>query len=141
MIDFKREDRYVVLKNKDLEATLTKTEREILEALIWKIEKYRLNNKKPHLECVVVEATWKPEYEQAWALIKNRVENTQITTHSAPFTPITADMVKQFENAVPEGHGWWADRDVSTIIEIAVQVYMGVQESPTAIAKDTQEAV
>lgn len=77
MVDFKREDRYVVLKNTDLEATFTKTEREIFEALVWKVEKYRINNKKPHLECVVVESTWKPEYAQAWELIKNRVEETK----------------------------------------------------------------
>jgi hypothetical protein len=49
-------------------------------------------------------------------------------THPAPFTPITADMVKQFENAMPEGHGWWADRDGTTIIETAVHAYMGAKK-------------
>ena len=79
MNDFKKEDRYVVLKNTDLEEALTNTEREIFEALVWKVEKYRINYKKHHLECVVVESTWKPEYEQAWELIKNRVDREELT--------------------------------------------------------------
>jgi hypothetical protein len=69
---FEREDRYLVIKRKDFAATLTKTETEILDALLWKIEKYRLNRGKPALKCVVVEADW-PEYEQTWAAIEARM--------------------------------------------------------------------
>lgn len=72
MTEFKREDRYLVLKRKDIAATLTKTETEILEALLWKIEKYRLNQGKPLLKCVVVESDW-PEYKTTWDAIEVRM--------------------------------------------------------------------
>lgn len=72
MPKFEREDRYLVLKRKDIAATLTKTENEILDALLWKIEKYRINQGKQLLKCVVVESDW-PEFEQVWAAIEKRM--------------------------------------------------------------------
>lgn len=78
MVEFVKEDRYLVLKNKDIQGCLTKTEQEILDAIAWKIEKHRIKYNKPHLNCVVVESDWNPEYEQTWSLIETRC-NKQLT--------------------------------------------------------------
>lgn len=75
MDEFVKEDRYLVLKNKNIQDCLTETEQEILDALVWKIKKHRVECCKPPLNCVVVESDWKPEYEQTWELIKNRVKH------------------------------------------------------------------
>lgn len=67
MIEFKREDRYVVLKRKDLVSVpihLKKELRSLLE---------RINQFLPAREYVVVESDW-PEYEKVWDMIKSRCE-------------------------------------------------------------------
>jgi hypothetical protein len=76
MTDFKRENRYVVLKGKDILKYLTQEEKENLHHITYKIQKNREAAGKPLLVCVVVERDW-PEYEQAWELIKNRVDDTK----------------------------------------------------------------
>ena len=71
MSDFKRENRYLVLKRKDLKACLTATEISILDAIAAKVDDYRTVCKAP-FECVVVESDW-PEYEPTWAAIEKRM--------------------------------------------------------------------
>lgn len=68
---FKREERYVVFKIKDLEA-LTTSECEALYRMGTKILNYRKATKRPPFKCVCVEHDW-PEYEMVWAAIEKRV--------------------------------------------------------------------
>lgn len=69
---FKRQDRYFVIKHKDLDATLTEDEQHFLNTIALKIDRSRFARGKPALECVVIEST-KPEYEQVWKLVEERL--------------------------------------------------------------------
>ena len=63
MIEFKREERYVILKISHMD----QTQKEILPRLL------EVNGYKP-VAGVVVEADW-PEYEPTWDAIKKRMES------------------------------------------------------------------
>jgi hypothetical protein len=79
MNTFEREQRYIVIKLKDLRVTdLTKEELNTLETVCNKIARQRLIEGKPEFNCVVVEDTW-PEYEQVWKMLEGRV-NEPIAT-------------------------------------------------------------
>lgn len=73
-----RENRYTVLKNKDILAYLTDDEREQLDDLCRTINRSRLISGKEILQCAVVENDW-PEYEQVWSMIAARVDGLNIT--------------------------------------------------------------
>ena len=70
---FERENRYLVLKRKDIERSLTPTEQNILLQLTGKIYLDRMEEGRGGLRCVVVESDW-PEYKPTWAAIQARVE-------------------------------------------------------------------
>ncbi|MDU4058680.1 MAG: hypothetical protein E7H60_19250 [Pseudomonas oryzihabitans] len=73
--EFQREDRYIVIKRKDLEAIERSGEASDLEtheAVRFLAE--ALDTLRPHLpvrECLVIESDW-PEYEPTWAAIQAR---------------------------------------------------------------------
>ena len=76
--EFKREERYIVLKktdlnNFDLSGRLMKNLEEICDTVNY------FRGLKGPVECVVVEKDW-PEYEVVWKLIEDRVNNE--TTHT-----------------------------------------------------------
>lgn len=71
-----RENRYIVLKNKDIAAYLTDGERQQLDDLCRKINRHRLMEGKEVVQCVVAEHDW-PEYELTWAAIEQRVRQEQ----------------------------------------------------------------
>ena len=70
---FRREDRYLVLKRRDIKNSLTELEQHLLHCIAAKIHKYRTDimDKDP-LHCVVVEKDW-PEYEPTWKAIEDRM--------------------------------------------------------------------
>lgn len=72
MTDFRRENRYVVAKRKDILRYLSASEEKQLGRLLEKIEAGRKTDNRPSLICVVVESDW-PEYEPTWAAIKRRM--------------------------------------------------------------------
>lgn len=72
MPDFKREDRYFVLKRTDIDAALTDLERHFLMHLGQKVNLTRRFHGKIPLHCVVVESDW-PEYESTWQAIERRM--------------------------------------------------------------------
>ena len=72
MSKFKRENRYVVLKTKDIEM-LSNEDRLGLDGLLHKINLVRVDRGKEVLQCVVVENDW-PEHDLVWSLIKYRCE-------------------------------------------------------------------
>lgn len=69
-----RENRYLVLKRKDIRSALSSAENEILNVLVDKINLYRKFVNKDEVECVVVERDW-PEYEPVWKMIEARVDS------------------------------------------------------------------
>lgn len=72
MSEFKREDRYLVLKMSDIKNYLTKQDQDALSRIDCKIGKCREADGKPSLECAVVEQDW-PEYEPTWQAIEARM--------------------------------------------------------------------
>lgn len=74
--NFKREARYVVLKNADIMQGLTVNELIELLHIQAKAVAHRAKLGKPRLDCVVVESDW-PEYEPTWRAIEARVTGTQ----------------------------------------------------------------
>lgn len=66
MSDFKREDRYIVIKRSDLDK-LKGPQVDSLRLLLSKV-----STRLPSRECVVVESDW-PEYHLVWAMIEHRM--------------------------------------------------------------------
>jgi hypothetical protein len=67
--EFQREDRYIVIKRKDLEKVPASYRKDLVDPLPW------LQVHLPHREYLVIESDW-PEYEQAWAMIEARITGT-----------------------------------------------------------------
>lgn len=68
-----REERYVVLKIKDIEHFLSTSQKDDLHDIRGTIDAYRRMTKKGELKAVVVESDW-PEYETVWQMIEDRVD-------------------------------------------------------------------
>lgn len=75
MEEFTRENRYIVLKRKDVRGTLTPEELGQLNSICDRIEEQRRLLAKPKLRCVVVESDWKI-YNEVWALVQQESEVT-----------------------------------------------------------------
>ena len=71
---FKREDRFIVLKRADLLPALDEDEFHQLESICRSVQSYRRQAGKPIHSYVVVADDW-PEYETVWAMIERRVTN------------------------------------------------------------------
>ena len=71
MSEFKRENRYLVIKWKDAVAALSTGELDLLHGIANAVAEHRKAKGKTPLSCVVVEADW-PIYEQAWDLVKQQ---------------------------------------------------------------------
>ncbi len=74
MSDFKREDRYLVLKRTDIEKAkerMTAKDWDNFQYVVGLINYTRKKNNKQPLKCVVVESDW-PEYEPTWKAIEIR---------------------------------------------------------------------
>lgn len=69
---FVREDRYIVLKIRDVKDALSSLEICELERILKRVDGYRKTTNRIPLVCVVVESDW-PEYESVWAMIEARM--------------------------------------------------------------------
>jgi len=78
MSDFVRENRYIVLKRKDVDKYLSDEAKQKLENIIMAISLAKQpdidTGASACVDCVVVEKDW-PEYEPTWLAIENRVKN------------------------------------------------------------------
>ena len=74
--EFEREQRYVVLKVKDVMQRLSEKDILMLARILDEIDAYRKSIGKKSLECVVIESDW-PEYEPTWKAIEARVTSAQ----------------------------------------------------------------
>ena len=79
---FKREQRYFVVKVKDAKEYLDAHQLEKLAEIADTISEGREKDGIPAVECVVVESDW-PEYEPTWKAIEARVTGA----HPAPSVP------------------------------------------------------
>lgn len=69
-----REQRYLVVKYKDMAAYLSDEDAVALIELVKKVDAGRRAEGKQAVECVCVESDW-PEYEEVWAMITARVDD------------------------------------------------------------------
>ncbi len=74
MSKFKRENRYLVLKRKDIEKYLNREDKMRLNRISRDIANSRTDDEKPPLECVVVESDW-PIYDSVWAMVEDFATN------------------------------------------------------------------
>ena len=79
---FKREQRYFVVKVKDAKEYLDTRQLEKLAEIADTISEGREKDGIPAVECVVVESDW-PEYEPTWRAIEARITGAQ----PAPIIP------------------------------------------------------
>lgn len=86
--EFKRENRYIVLKKTDVHQ-LDPDDCDALRRLVTKVERSRLESGKNYLACVVVESDW-PEYELVWKMIEARMTGkpNSASTVEAPLEPV-----------------------------------------------------
>lgn len=75
MPKFERENRYTVIKNKDIEKYLSDSEIVKLHELTAMIDFRRQQDGRDLLRGVVVEKDW-PEYEPVWSAIELRIQAT-----------------------------------------------------------------
>lgn len=92
--EFEREQRYVVLKVKDVMQRLSEKDILTLARILDEIDAYRKSIGKT-LECVVIESDW-PEYEPTWKAIEARVTSA----HPASPAPSVPDTYAAGINAV-----------------------------------------
>lgn len=69
--EFKREDRYLVIKRSDT-LHLSKNDQQRLSQIALRVDGARAAAGKRKLNCVVVESDW-PEFEPVWKLLEARV--------------------------------------------------------------------
>lgn len=98
-MSFEREERYVVVKIKDM----TYNQREALKRVLgdWRI---------PTRECVVVESDW-PEYETVWDMIQGRVEGEEAER-------IRQDMVAENNRIAAQSDATYGDNSIMQFDDI-----------------------
>lgn len=80
---FQRENRYVVLKIKDIDEALELWEREQLINICQKIMQFRERRGAESLNCVVIEQDWAC-YDEAWVLVeKEEHDRNRITDETS----------------------------------------------------------
>lgn len=76
---FECEDRYIVLKRKDVEKYLSREQISNLAGIVGRINGQRAFENKGIIDAVVVEKKWSEElYEKVWELIENYTRNTEL---------------------------------------------------------------
>lgn len=71
---FEKEDRYVVIKRKDIKKYLGTRDLTQLNTILDKIEMCRKLDARRNLECVVVESDWKC-YGEVWKLVEKEASH------------------------------------------------------------------
>jgi len=82
MSDFKREKRYIVIKQSDVERYLNIAQKRVLNMIQASLECGRQDDNRGSLVAAVVEHDW-PEYEPTWKAIEQRVNDK-----SSPLNPL-----------------------------------------------------
>lgn len=82
MDEFKREERYIVFKIKDVDAFFSDFHKKQIEELIAHISWHRKHEKMPELSGVFIERDW-PMYEDTWKAIQEYAETGKYTRPSS----------------------------------------------------------
>ena len=98
---FKREQRYFVVKVKDAKEYLDAHQLEKLAEIADTISEGREKDGIPAVECVVVESDW-PEYESTWRAIEDRVTGAQ-PAPSVPECPYPCGWQNLLKHAIVDG--------------------------------------
>ncbi|WP_085600716.1 MULTISPECIES: hypothetical protein [unclassified Pseudomonas] len=69
--EFKREDRYFVIKRSDLDK-LSPLDRDVVQSNLEHISAILFGWNIPERDCLVIESDW-PEYDPAWQMIERRM--------------------------------------------------------------------
>lgn len=113
MSTFQREDRYLVLKQKDI-LHLSAAHMQQLQDVCTQINVIRADRGKGGIECVVVESDW-PEYQHIWALLEARVTGSDYP-HTA--TTTAGQCLQAVCHGASRTAGWWRQGDHDLVAEI-----------------------
>lgn len=102
MSTFQREDRYIVLKGKDLQY-LSAADMQKLQAVCARVNVIRAERGKADMTCVVVESDW-PEFEHVWALIEARCTGGDYATQTLREA---GRMLQATCHGASKSAGWW----------------------------------
>lgn len=115
MAEFKREDRYVVLKRKDLERLPV-----LLQETLWGfLEQAEFS--LPKRQYVVVESDW-PEYETVFKMIESRV-NGKAVAASVPLTDLQICALRHNSRCEP-----WQPRKSDISFARAIESFHGISQ-------------
>ncbi|WP_433886914.1 hypothetical protein [Pseudomonas vranovensis] len=107
-VPFRREDRYIVIKRKDLAKVPVAYRSHLVDPM------FSLLSHLPHRECLVIESDW-PEYEPTWAAIEARATGKPAAQHQGEpvALPARLPMRSPEDRNLPKGHagGWNACLD------------------------------
>jgi NTP pyrophosphatase (non-canonical NTP hydrolase) len=113
MSTFQREDRYIVLKSKDIQH-LSAANMQKLQDVCGRIKIIRTERGKHDIECVVIESDW-PEYEVAWALIEARVSGGDYPRRAIA---TAGQWLQAICHGASQKAGWWNQGDNNLIDEM-----------------------
>ena len=125
---FKREQRYFVVKVKDAKEYLDAHQLEKLAEIADTISEGREKDGIPAVECVVVESDW-PEYESTWRAIEDRVTGAQ----PAPSVPAGWKLVPI--EPTPEMIDAW---ELAPVCEYADEVFRCAYDAMLAAAPEAK---
>ena len=104
--EFKKENRYFVLKCTDIQGALNVKEKAELSQLGQLINEYRARNGKEELKCVVVEHNWGEVYENTWDAIQRKFEGKeQLIAELRAENEMLRGLKPAFPPRPPEGSG------------------------------------
>jgi hypothetical protein len=140
--NFKREARYVVLKNADIMQCLTVNELIELRRIQAKAVAHRAKLGKPRLDCVV-ESDW-PEYEPTWRAIEAQVTGTQnepkavayLDLGTGGYMDIGTDLTDEALAALPKGRHM-----LGIVGTYGVDEYVPAQPAPSVPDDMIEQAV
>ena len=107
---FKREQRYFVVKVRDAKRYLDDHQLEKLAEIADTISEGREKDSIPDVECVVIESDW-PEYEPTWKAIEARMTGAQ-PAPSVPDVDALAQFIREIDGKHQLGAGALAERIV-----------------------------
>lgn len=136
MSEFERENRYIVLKRRDVEACgklLTPEAWSAFETIEKMVNQIRLNSGKQPLLALVVESDW-PEYEQTWDAIKRRMEGgTSIMEYMESERLDLVHDAAHLANALTDINNIWGEHpEIKAVIkkmESKIDQYKGLEST------------
>lgn len=109
MSEFNRENRYLVLKIKDISEALNSQQISDLNHCVSAVNGCRQRKGKGPLQAVVVESDW-PIYEYVWGLIESMsADHFPYTTEMVPGGLWQLVPMEPTEEMVNSGHAAWSD--------------------------------